>query len=238
MLVLPISLSIPRFLNSAYGICCPTGTSARSVTDSISATTFHWPERVQVIPVDQLGVVEDTMPLNAVQHPADLAYVIYTSGSTGEPKGVMIDHRSALNTIADINRRFAVGPSDRILALSSLSFDLLGLPFVRGARRRWHGGGSRARIGARSAALAGLDASGTDHHLELGSGSDGDVRGSCLGRPARPAFEPSPGDAQRRLDSCQPSRAHSRPGPASEDPQPRGCDGSLHLVDRLRDRSC
>ncbi len=94
------------------------------VTDSISATAFHWPEGVQVIPVDQLGVVEDTISLNAVQHPADLAYVIYTSGSTGEPKGVMIDHRSALNTIAEINRRFAVGPSDRILALSSLSFDL------------------------------------------------------------------------------------------------------------------
>ncbi|HXA51216.1 MAG TPA: amino acid adenylation domain-containing protein, partial [Candidatus Acidoferrum sp.] len=54
----------------------------------------------------------------------DLAYVIYTSGSTGEPKGVMIDHRGAVNTIDDINRRFAVGPEDRVLALSSLSFDL------------------------------------------------------------------------------------------------------------------
>ncbi len=36
----------------------------------------------------------------------------------------MVDHRSALNTILDINERFAVGPDDRILALSSLSFDL------------------------------------------------------------------------------------------------------------------
>ncbi|MDQ1739226.1 MAG: hypothetical protein QOE53_878, partial [Pseudonocardiales bacterium] len=55
---------------------------------------------------------------------ADLAYVIYTSGSTGVPKGVMIDHRGAVNTLLDINSRFAVGPSDRVLALSSLSFDL------------------------------------------------------------------------------------------------------------------
>jgi amino acid adenylation domain-containing protein len=54
----------------------------------------------------------------------DIAYVIYTSGSTGNPKGVMIDHRGAVNTITDVNRRFAVGPDDRILALSSLSFDL------------------------------------------------------------------------------------------------------------------
>ncbi len=54
----------------------------------------------------------------------DLAYVIFTSGSTGTPKGVMIDHRGAVNTILDINRRFAIGPADRVLALSSLSFDL------------------------------------------------------------------------------------------------------------------
>ena len=50
--------------------------------------------------------------------------VIYTSGSTGVPKGVIIDHRGAVNTIADINQRFGVGAGDRVLALSSLSFDL------------------------------------------------------------------------------------------------------------------
>ena len=31
---------------------------------------------------------------------------------------------SALNTVIDINRRFAVGPDDRVLALSALNFDL------------------------------------------------------------------------------------------------------------------
>jgi amino acid adenylation domain-containing protein len=54
----------------------------------------------------------------------DLAYVIYTSGSTGRPKGVAIDHRGAVNTVLDVNRRFGVGPGDRVFALSSLSFDL------------------------------------------------------------------------------------------------------------------
>lgn len=54
----------------------------------------------------------------------DLAYIIYTSGSTGQPKGVMIDHRGAVNTILDINQRFGIGPEDRVLALSALNFDL------------------------------------------------------------------------------------------------------------------
>ena len=53
-----------------------------------------------------------------------MAYVIYTSGSTGMPKGVMIEHRAAVNTIIDVNERFAVGKDDKCIALSNLNFDL------------------------------------------------------------------------------------------------------------------
>ena len=53
-----------------------------------------------------------------------LAYVIFTSGSTGVPKGVMIDHRGALNTVADINQRFGIGEEDAVFGLSALHFDL------------------------------------------------------------------------------------------------------------------
>ncbi|WP_395475395.1 amino acid adenylation domain-containing protein [Saccharopolyspora spinosa] len=56
--------------------------------------------------------------------PESLAYVIFTSGSTGEPKGVMVSHASAMNTIADVNARFGVGAEDRVLAISALDFDL------------------------------------------------------------------------------------------------------------------
>lgn len=56
--------------------------------------------------------------------PDSLSYIIYTSGSTGIPKGVAITHKSALNTIIDINKRFSISTEDRIFAISSFSFDL------------------------------------------------------------------------------------------------------------------
>jgi amino acid adenylation domain-containing protein len=60
----------------------------------------------------------------ALRSPGDLAYLIYTSGSTGLPKGVRCHHGGSMNTVVDLNSRFGVGAGDRVLALSSLSFDL------------------------------------------------------------------------------------------------------------------
>ncbi len=56
--------------------------------------------------------------------PDDLCYVIHTSGSTGMPKPIALRHRGVVNNLADLNSRFAVGPSDRVPALSSPSFDM------------------------------------------------------------------------------------------------------------------
>ena len=54
----------------------------------------------------------------------NLAYVIYTSGSTGKPKGVMVSHKPVVNLIDWVNKTFDVGSKDRILFITSLSFDL------------------------------------------------------------------------------------------------------------------
>ncbi|MFF5095485.1 MULTISPECIES: non-ribosomal peptide synthetase [Actinosynnema] len=83
-----------------------------------------WPEGLPVQAVDAEAPATPQEPPTVHRGPDDLAYVIYTSGSTGLPKGVMISHRGAVNTILDINSRFDVGPDDRVLALSALSFDL------------------------------------------------------------------------------------------------------------------
>ena len=101
------------------------GEVTQVLTQSHLKQSLSWPEGIKCWSVDtQELAVEDPTPLEPVQTSTDLAYVIYTSGSTGLPKGVMIDHRGAVNTILDINQRFEVTPSDRVLALAALNFDL------------------------------------------------------------------------------------------------------------------
>ncbi len=96
-----------------------------ALTQSWVEAELSWPEGVARLQVDTAAPADAAEPpLPPVQSAEDLAYVIFTSGSTGLPKGVMIDHRGALNTVLDVNRRFGVGPEDRVLALSALSFDL------------------------------------------------------------------------------------------------------------------
>lgn len=80
--------------------------------------------RIDVDTVLVDGEAPGTEPPPATTDPDDLAYVIHTSGSSGTPKGVMISHRAARNTVDDINRRFAVAATDRVLGLAQLGFDL------------------------------------------------------------------------------------------------------------------
>jgi amino acid adenylation domain-containing protein len=54
----------------------------------------------------------------------DLAYVIFTSGSTGNPKGVAVQHKPAINLIEWVNKQYGVSARDKILLVSSISFDL------------------------------------------------------------------------------------------------------------------
>ncbi len=74
--------------------------------------------------LDETGDEVPLAPVTRRAGPDDLAYVIFTSGSTGTPKGVMVRHRPAVNLIRWVNRTFGVGPSDRLLFVTALSFDL------------------------------------------------------------------------------------------------------------------
>ncbi|MEW2063376.1 amino acid adenylation domain-containing protein [Streptomyces sp. NPDC007002] len=67
----------------------------------------------------------------------DPAYVIYTSGSTGLPKGVVVPHRALTNFLCAMAKQPGLGAADRVLAVTTHSFDIaaleLYLPLVTGA---------------------------------------------------------------------------------------------------------
>jgi yersiniabactin nonribosomal peptide synthetase len=118
-------------LGAAYvpiGVEQPPARRARilegaGVLVALTAPDAEAVEGVETLPVNKAYAAEP-LPRPEVQPGEDTAYLIYTSGSTGEPKGVEVPHRAAANTVADLNERFAVGPGDRVLAVSALDFDL------------------------------------------------------------------------------------------------------------------
>jgi amino acid adenylation domain-containing protein len=80
---------------------------------------------------------ESAANLAAGPAPSNLAYVIYTSGSTGRPKGVQVGHANLANLLQSMGSRTGIGPRDRLLAVTTISFDIAGLelllPLISGA---------------------------------------------------------------------------------------------------------
>lgn len=58
---------------------------------------------------------------------SDLAYILYTSGSTGRPKGVMVTQNNLLNFITAMKDQFHTNEHTRLLSLTTISFDIVGL---------------------------------------------------------------------------------------------------------------
>ncbi len=85
------------------------------------------------------GALEDARILDAAAAPSpestssgsppawlngdSLAYVIYTSGTTGRPKGVMVEHRSAVHLIEQELAYLEITPDDRCVQVSSPAYD-------------------------------------------------------------------------------------------------------------------
>uniref|UniRef100_UPI00117D71D9 non-ribosomal peptide synthetase n=1 Tax=Streptomyces sp. NRRL B-24572 TaxID=1962156 RepID=UPI00117D71D9 len=74
----------------------------------------------------------------APPRPGNPAYVIYTSGSTGRPKGVVVTHANLANLIHTMQDRMALDGTDRLLAVTTIGFDIsnleLWVPLLHGAR--------------------------------------------------------------------------------------------------------
>jgi len=67
-----------------------------------------------------------------------LAYILYTSGSTGKPKGVQIRHFNLVNFLLSMQKEPGMTAEDKILAVTTISFDIAGLelylPLICGAQ--------------------------------------------------------------------------------------------------------
>ena len=80
---------------------------------------------VEVIDLSDGSLYNQAAPhLVPINSPGDLAYVIYTSGSTGQPKGVMIEHRSLVNRIHWMQRKYPLDESSVILQKTPFTFDV------------------------------------------------------------------------------------------------------------------
>jgi pyochelin synthetase len=96
----------------------------------------NWPRKSLIVDAASVGLLEikettktlqKTVALHAEQSELTkdkIGYIIYTSGTTGKPKGVMVSHLAALNTVLDVNHRFKMTAEDKTLGLVSFSFDL------------------------------------------------------------------------------------------------------------------
>jgi amino acid adenylation domain-containing protein len=84
------------------------------------------------------GTPQDDAPYAAAGADAP-AYLMFTSGSTGRPKGVSVSHRNVLHTLDAFRRLTGWSERDRLLAVTTASFDIsvleLFMPLVSGGGR-------------------------------------------------------------------------------------------------------
>ena len=139
---------------------------AALLTQSSEASRFQLDGR-PVLALDALPPDWETLPATAPAlsiDPSATAYVIYTSGSTGRPKGVAIPHRAAANFLASMAGRPGLRDYDRLLAVTTLSFDIAVLELLGPL-----GVGGEVVLASREQAMDGaaLQALMADHGITL-----------------------------------------------------------------------
>ena len=100
--------------------------SGAAVLITESAVSARLPEQLPaVVLMDALDESPAGDPgIQTPAGPESPAYAIYTSGSTGTPKAVVVPHRALTNVLESLRSEFAFGEHDRMLAVSTLSFDI------------------------------------------------------------------------------------------------------------------
>lgn len=106
------------------------------VAEAATADALAWPAERTLL-LDAPGALAAATPPSVPTDDAAVAYVIYTSGSTGKPKGVQVPQRAVVNFLASMQAEPGLREDDRLLAVTTLSFDIAVLelfgPLLAGA---------------------------------------------------------------------------------------------------------
>ena len=131
----PLDPSYPR---DRLRVMAEDAQVALLIAETGTATELDW-DPAKTLLLDREWPSIDARPDTAPPSEAtgdDPAYVIYTSGSTGKPKGVVVHRAGVVNFLTSMLVEPGLSQEDRILAVTTLSFDIsvleLMLPLVSG----------------------------------------------------------------------------------------------------------
>jgi amino acid adenylation domain-containing protein/non-ribosomal peptide synthase protein (TIGR01720 family) len=113
----------PTYPAARVGLLLDTARPALVLTDAGTAAVDDRP--VPVVRLDDLcldGPPRELPDLGV--GPDHLAYVMFTSGSTGTPKAVAVTHGGVVNGVRDLRRTVRVDAGSRMLAATSVNFDV------------------------------------------------------------------------------------------------------------------
>jgi amino acid adenylation domain-containing protein/non-ribosomal peptide synthase protein (TIGR01720 family) len=114
----------PDYPAARVDLLLTTADPALVVTDHATASTVARCAQ-RVLHLDDLSLDGPAVGTrDAGVGPDHLAYVMFTSGSTGTPKGVAVTHAAVVNGVRDLRRRTHVEAGSRMLAATSVNFDV------------------------------------------------------------------------------------------------------------------
>jgi amino acid adenylation domain-containing protein len=132
----------PSFPPERLSFMAEDASLAALIVDDAASAAFSFPESQVLSLTRDAAIIEAASPERLPRDdqaatPESVAYLIYTSGSTGKPKGVRVPHRATSNFISSMQQAPGIGEDDRLVAVTTLSFDIafleLMLPLSVGA---------------------------------------------------------------------------------------------------------